>query len=1043
VKGPHSSICSMSSPAVIKWSKIRNAIGSMVRVALIGLLTAIACSAASALDSDRTIAQFAHTAWGLKDGAPGPIGALAQSPDGYLWLGTSHGLYRFDGVGFEHYQPQSVGPFPAPAVSSLLALPNGDLWIGHWPRGISLLRNGNITNYTTHDGVPNGAIAGFAEDREGTIWAASGSGLARLEGQHWKEVGGDWNFQWKSANAIFLDRGGTLWIATEDTLVFLPMGARRFQPTGIPVGEVAQIAQAASGKLWMAEVTRSVRPIPLSDNRQPPDETEVRVGSQGILFDNDGALWITSLGDGLRRCPAPELLKGKIKEFSSEVESFTSKDGLSDNLALAILQDREGNIWVGTKNGLDRFRKTNLVPVVLPFKFKLPVSIAGDAGDVWVEDAFTSLAGSEVVTVRLHGGRADRVGNPIQSQVISAYRDPSGAIWWICTRAIYRYEAGRYTEFALPPSFPKPYLGSSTVATEDGSGAFWLSAEADGLLYRKDGVWHRLESTSDFTKLGPMTAFTDWMGRAWFGYEGGTILLTKDGSIQRVFPYDDSPVGGVETISGRGRHIWVGGDRGLAFFDGNRFRRVLPADAETFGWVTGVEETSNGGLWLTLNRGAVIEIPSTEIQKVLADPSWRVKYRTFNSSDGVPGSLKGAIQGTDGKLWFIGLNEFAWVDPANILTNVLPPPVSIRSVTANGSQAASLTNLALPPRTTDLQIGYTALSLAAPEKVRFRYRLEGVDKDWQDAGTRREALYTRLGPGKYHFRVIACNNDGVWNEIGASLNFTIAPVWYQTAWFLTFCALTFLMLLWSLYQLRLRQLKYQFNRTLEARVDERTRIARDLHDTLLQSFNALLLRFQAASNLLPAHPDEAKERVDRAIEQASAAISEGRDAVHELRSGLLTATDLAQGITTFAEELLEQPSVSVRPDLRVQIEGTPVTLNPIVRDESFRIAAEAVRNAIRHASAQHIEVEIRYDEQQLRVRIRDDGKGIDPAVVDLGHAPGHWGLRGMRERAKLVGGNLEVWSEPGSGTELELTIPGGSAYDRSPGSWRSAFKRIG
>ena len=289
----------------------------------------------------------------------------------------------------------------------------------------------------------------------------------------------------------------------------------------------------------------------------------------------------------------------------------------------------------------------------------------------------------------------------------------------------------------------------------------------------------------------------------------------------------------------------------------------------------------------------------------------------------------------------------------------------------------------------------------------------------------------------------ARNVGGDWNQTEALLTFSIEPAWFQTDWFRAACVCAALLLLWLLYQLRLSQLRHQFSLTLEARVDERTRIARDLHDTLLQSFNALLLRFQAASNLLPAHPHEAKERVDRAIEQASAAISEGRDAVHELRSGLLTATDLAQGITTFAEELLEQPSVSVRPDLRVQIEGTPVTLNSIVRDETFRIAAEAVRNAIRHAGAQHIEVEIRYDEQQLRVRIRDDGKGIDPAVVDQGHAPGHYGLRGMSERAKLVGGSLEVWSEPGSGTEVELTIPGGSAYDRNPGSWRSAFTRNG
>jgi PAS domain S-box-containing protein len=768
-------------------------------VVLIILAWLFGCALGVAQGFDRTIAQFAHTAWGPKEGAPGVVRALAQTPDGYLWLGSPDGLYRFDGVVFERYQPQSGGPLPT-RVSSLLALPNGDLWIGFVPGVISLLRNGNATNYTVREGVPNGGITDLAQDREGTIWAATVGGLARLEGNRWKTVGKDWNFPGKFANTVFLDGQGTLWVATEDTLVFLPPGARRFQSTGIRVGQLPQVAQAANGKLWMAETTRAVRPIPLSDERQPPDETEVQVGSAGILFDNDGALWITSLGDGLRRSPAPELLRGRIKEFSTAVEAFTTREKLSDDFVRAILQDREGNIWVGTYNGLDRFRKTNLVPVVFPFKVDQPVWVAGDAGDILGDDLRNNV-------VRVHGGRAYR-DHPPDSQALSAYRDPSGAIWWLCPDAIYRYEAGNYTRIALPAWFPKPYPHGRIEATQDGSGALWLSAEREGLFYRKKGVWHRLETASEFAKLFPTTAFTDWMGRAWFGYEGGAIILLKDENVQRVFLPADSPVGNVDAINGRGRHIWVGGELGLAFFDGKRFQRVVPANAETFGRVVGVEETSNGSLWLG-KSGQVIEIAATEIQQVLSDPSYRVKYRIFDSFDGLTGTFERAIQGTDGKLWFIALRGLVWVDPANISTNTLPPPVVIRSVRANGKQAGSLTNLALPPRTTDLQIGYTALSLSVPEKVRFRYKLEGVDKDWQDAGTRREAFYNRLGPSKYHFRVIACNNDGVWNEEGAHLDFNIAPAWYQTIWFRGLYVLAFFTLLWGVYQMRVHQLQEQ------------------------------------------------------------------------------------------------------------------------------------------------------------------------------------------------------------------------------------------
>jgi PAS domain S-box-containing protein len=753
----------------------------------------------------RTIGQFQHTAWGPKDGAPSVIRALAQSADGYLWLGSSDGLYRFDGVVFERYQPQSGSPLPAGTVESLLALSNGDLWIGFRAGGISLLRKGNATNYTTRDGVPGGTVWNLAHDREGTIWAATASGLARLDDSRWKEVGKDWSFPGTSARAILLDGQGTLWVSTEDTLVFLPSGAKRFQPTGIRVGQVLQITQAASGKLWMAETSRSVRPIPLSDKRQAPDETEVQVGSREILFDRDGALWITSLGDGLRRSPAPGLLKGKIKEFSTAVESFTAKDGLSDDLVRTILQDREGNIWVGTDNGLDRFRKTNLVPVVLPAKLQMVVLAAGDAGDVWVENP-TSM-------VRVHGEQPNR-GHPLPSQASYAYRDAAGAIWWVCDDAVYRYDARNYTRFALPPSFPNPYRASGIVATEDGSGVLWLSAEREGLFYRNNEGWQRLETASEFAKLSPRTAFTDWMGCAWFGYEGGTIILLKDESIQRIFPGENSPVGSVRAINGRGRHTWVGGEEGVAFFDGNRFRRIIPADAEAFGSVMRVEETSDGSLWMAESRG-VIQVPASEVRQALDSPSYRVKYRMFDSFDGLRGTFAGTvtnqneIQGTDGKLWFAASGGIVWVDPADIFTNTLPPPVLIRSVSANGRQSGSLTNLALPPRTTDLQIGYTALSLSVPEKVRFRYRLEEVDKDWKDAGTRREAFYTRLGPGKYHFQVIACNNDGIWNEEGARLDFNIAPAWFQTIWFRGLYVLAFFTLLLAGYQMRVRQLQEQ------------------------------------------------------------------------------------------------------------------------------------------------------------------------------------------------------------------------------------------
>jgi signal transduction histidine kinase len=339
-----------------------------------------------------------------------------------------------------------------------------------------------------------------------------------------------------------------------------------------------------------------------------------------------------------------------------------------------------------------------------------------------------------------------------------------------------------------------------------------------------------------------------------------------------------------------------------------------------------------------------------------------------------------------------------------------------------------LKNLVLTPRTTNLQIGYTALSLSVPEKIRFRYRLEGVDKDWQDAGTRREAFYTRLGPGQYHFRVIACNNDGVWNETGAFLDFNIAPAWYQTTWFYTLCAVAFLVLLWAVYELRLHQLRRQFNIKLEERVDERTRIARELHDTLLQSFQGLLMRLQAVSNELV--EGEPKQELDETIDRAAQAITEARDAVQGLRSSVVETNDLAAAIGTLGKELAATDSRA--PEFTMQVEGAQRGLRSILRDEVYRVVGEALRNAFRHANAQRIEVEIRYDQRQFRVRVRDDGKGIDPKLLAGNGRAGHFGLPGMRERAKRVGGKLTVWSDLKSGTEVELSIPAALAYTTFP-----------
>jgi len=995
------------------------------------------CRPMVAFDSDRSLAQFAHTAWGSREGAPGRILALAQTPDGYLWLGSANDLFRFDGFTFQRYQPLNGPKLPEGGVRSLLALPNGDLWIGFRAGGISRLRSGRAENFTATDGIPDGNVKAFAQGRDGTLWAGTSHGLARFDGHRWHRVGKDWSFAGKSVEGLAFDRKGTLWVSAKDTLLYLPQGATAFQTTSVHFTDVPQIVEAPNGKLWLAETAGTVHPIPLNNDAAPMDQAAVRVGSQAFLFDPDGALWIATVGEGLARIPAPYKLTGQTDRSSDSVESFTSQQGLTDNVATSILRDEEGNIWVGTHDGLDRFRKTNLVPIVAENGLLDTDLLKGNDGDVW--------AASNQGVVRIHDNKTYPVTYPMGS-LLGGYHDPSGTLWWLSLDSFLRYTNGQFTRYPLSDELKKVLPGRINI-TSDRSGTIWMVVDGAGLFRFENGNWKRFDTPAEIAKLTPTAAYTDDPGRLWFGYDGGTIVYFDGQKFQTVSTPQNSAVGDVRDIKAGYGRVWACGESGVALFDGLRFHALFTADGANFGAMTDLEESSDGGLWLRAEKG-VVHIEADEIRKFLVDPTSRIHAEIFDSLDGLPGRLADRIgqmevQDTKGRIWFATTNSVAWLNPAAISRHNQPPPASINTVIADGKHFDPRSDPALPARTGDLEFGYGALSLSIPERVRFRFRLDGVDKTWQEAGVRRAAYYTNLPPGKYQFHVNARNVGGAWNTIDTVQNFSIAPAWFQTAWFQAFYICIALLLLWLLYQLRLMQLRRQFHLALEVRVDERTRIARELHDTLLQSFNALLLRFQAVSNLLPARPDEAKQRVDSAIEQASNAITEGRDAVHELRAEGSPAIDLAESITNFGKDLLSAPTAGGPPELDVEVEGTARALDPIVRDEVYRIAVEALRNAIRHSRARRIEVEIHYDDRELRLRIRDNGKGIDAAALEGEHPPGHWGLRGMRERAKLIGGKFEVWSEPDSGTVVELSVPANSAYARPRDGHKFNFWRTG
>ena len=607
----------------------------------------------------------------------------------------------------------------------------------------------------------------------------------------------------------------------------------------------------------------------------------------------------------------------------------------------------------------------------------------------------------------------------------SLFEDDRGRIW-VATRGGVAYLAnGRFIPVSGVPG------GHVHSIAGDGLGNLWISDQDKGLFRLSDAgaveliPWAALGHTDNAVSL----LFDPLHGGLWLGFLQGGLAYLKDGQVRAAYSQanglGEGAVNGLQLD--RDGTLWAATEGGLSRLRDGRIATLTGKNGLPCDGVHGVIEDDDHAFWLYLACG-LVRIARTEMEAWVADSSRKVEITLFDSSDGVVthpiagGYTPHVAKSPDGKLWFAVWNGVNVIDPRHIPVNKLPPPVHIEEVKADGKPYNPTRGLRLPARVRDVWIDYTALSFAAPEKVRFRYRLEGQDTEWKEVVNVRQAQYTNLGPRQYRFRVIACNNSGVWNETGDTLDFSVDAAYYQTAWFQAACVAALLVLLWGLFRYRLHQIARQ----LDIRAEERTRIARELHDTLLQSFQGLMLGFQMVDNQLP--PGKTKDLLEKTLDRADQAIAEGRDSIHDLRSSTTVTNDLADAVQALGDEMASDGGAS----FYLVVEGVPRDLHPILRDEIYRLAREAVRNAFRHAQASRIEAEISYGEKLFRLRIRDDGRGIPPEIVDEGRT-GHYGLPGMRERARAMGGRLDVWTGKGTGTEIELTVPGSVVYGRPSG----------
>ena len=1017
--------------------------GFPVGLLLAVLFFALACVSVPAQRNERTLAQFQHTSWATKDGAP-TIVSLAQTTDGYLWIGSMTGLYRFDGVRFERYVPPNGQQIRSGPIDALMATSDGGLWIGWAHSGATFLHDGRITEYGTPDsGAAPGKVFEFAVDRDGAVWAASFEGLARFEGGHARYVSEDWGYTGKNAISILADGDGTLWVSSYDALFYLPRGEKRFQKfSDLPPGGSFSIRQSPDGTIYVANGTnakplrgvpsRLIRPLPIQggdSGRTLPAVFAIDAVSR-VLIDGSGSLWIATL-EGIFRVAHPELLRQKpIAHFDGEgFERFRAKDGLTADAVETMTQDREGNIWVGTVHGLDRFREANIIPIA--DSEAPPQLVPEDEGDVWgVTPDFP-----QAHLLRLHGMSA--TARAIGASGGTTARGSNGVLWLGGTGALWNYKNGKITPVLWPPGID-PHMAVQAIA-EGSSGDLWVSISRTGVFRLQKGTWALNGNLPDLPKATAWTIVADANGGTWFGYANNRLAFADGEHVRNFSEADGLKVGNVQAIQPQAEGIWVGGDRGLALFRNDRLQQFAADEAGVFVGISGIAETRDGDLWLNTSQG-IVRVPKPEIQRAIERQGYSMHCETFDSLDGLAGTapqvrpLPTVVKSSDDRLWFSIFDSVVQIDPAHLHRNTMPPSVLIRSIDSGGKTYVDPTDGVLPLPNSSIHIEYTAPNLSIPQRVRFRYKLEGFDKDWQNAGGRREAFYTNLRPGTYHFHVVACNEDGVWNETGTAVSFRIAPAYYQTIWFELVCAAIVAGLLWLFYLWRLQLATAQIQERLGARMEERERIARELHDTLLQGFQGLMLRFQAVMKTLPAE-EPARTMMAQVLDRADEVLLEGRQSVRDLREAGTSEAELPEALKHCGEELAQNHTSL----FTLTIVGEPKPLAPVVFNESYRIAREALINAFQHSQARNIEIEVTYMESGISLRVRDDGMGIDAATLSKGRA-GHWGLSGMRERAQKIGAQVDIWSQVGAGTEIELKVPAKIAYARK--IERSLWQRI-
>ncbi|MBV9926039.1 MAG: histidine kinase [Acidobacteria bacterium] len=967
----------------------------------------ICAGAAGGLDPERRGEEFARRAWQTDSGLPqNTVHSITQTADGYVWVATEEGLARFDGLIFKIFDRQNTPALKSNDVRALLAAGHaGDLWVCT-SAGVARLADGEWRTFTTADGLASDDVAAAYEDRAGTVWFATSAGLSRYADGRFTNFTKKDGLEGGGVLAVAEDAEGNIWAGTDEGLSRFREGVFNTETTGDGSARaVTAIARADDGTLWLGSPSglsclhRDGRVQTFTSADGLPNEriTSLRAGS-------GGSLWVGTAA-GLARWRG-----GRFETFKGE------DDGLAGGIILSIFEDAEGSLWVGTESeGLTQLkdRKFTTYTTREGLPSDLVKSIYEDRqGGVWVGTyggGLSLLKDGRFKTYTTDDGLASNI-------VLSLAEGADGALWAGTPDGLSRLRDGKFTTYTSAEGLPNDFVRSIYA---DRAGALWVGTRG-GLARMKDEGFEIFTTEQGLPDDFVGTIYEDPKGVLWVGTLGG-LSRFEAGRFKTYTTRDGLSDNVVISIHGdaEGR-LWIGTNGGgLNLFKDGRFNSFTTRDGLPNDTIYRVLEDGHGRLWMSCNKG-VFRLDKSELEEFAAGRTRALNPVVYGTADGMGtrecsgGGHPSAWRDHAGRLWFSTIKGVATIDPEHMPTNTTPPPAVVEQVKVDGETVAASPDLKLPPGRSRFEFYYAGLSFVAPEKVRYRYKLEGFDRDWVEGGDRRVAYYTNLGPGDYRFLVVACNNDGVWSSQAATFGFQLRPHFYRTYWFYALVLLGAGLVGWQLYALRLRQVRERYGVVLQ----ERNRIAREIHDNLAQEILGISVQLEIVARTMASAPEVARKHLDRARGLVRSSVAEARRYVWDLRSQSLDERDLPAALAEMTRRLTAESGVQTQ----FSVGGTFRPLAPQVENNLLRIGQEAVGNAVRHAQAKNVSVSLDFGAREVRLEVKDDGRGFD-ADADDGGRGGHFGLVGMRERAEQMGGTTSVSSTPGAGTEVVVRVP--------------------